>query len=98
MSDESVKRVGARELRHDLSSILGRVWNGESFEVTDRGKPVARLVPVAGRETLLERLIADGRVRPPTRPLHPLPEPLVIENPLMTSEEALALERAERIP
>jgi prevent-host-death family protein len=98
MGDESAKRVGARELRHDLSAILARVWEGESFEVTDRGKPMARLVPVSGRETWLERLIADGKVRPPTRPLHPLPEPLVIENPLMTSEEALALERAERLP
>lgn len=98
MSDGSVTRVGARELRHDLRGILDRVWEGESFEVTDRGKPVARLVPIAGRETLLERLIADGRVRPPKRPLHPLPEPLRIEQPLMTSEEALALERAERLP
>ena len=98
MSDEPVKKVGARELRHDLRAILDRVWGGESFEVTDRGRPVARLVPISGRETLLERLIADGKVRPPKRPLHPLPKPLVIENPLMTSEEALALERAERLP
>ena len=99
MSDESVKKVGARELRHELRAILDRVWEGESFEVTDRGKPVARLVPVPGRETLLERLIADGKVRPPTRPLHPLPEPLPPAGEyLMTSEEALRLEREERLP
>jgi prevent-host-death family protein len=98
VTDEPVKRVGARELRHDLRAILDRVWEGERFEVTDRGKPVARLIPVRGRETPLERLIADGKLRPAKRPLHPLPQPLGLENPLMTSEEALALERAERLP
>jgi prevent-host-death family protein len=98
MADESVKRVGARELRHDLSSILGRVWDGESFEVTDRGRAVARLVPITGRETLLERLIADGKVRPPARPLHPLPPLPPPGRYLMTSEEALRLEREERLP
>ena len=98
MSDESVKKVGARELRHELRAILDRVWEGESFEVTDRGKPVARLVPVPGRETLLERLITDGRVRPPKRPLHPLPPLPPPGDYLMTSEEALRLEREERLP
>jgi prevent-host-death family protein len=98
MRDEAVEKVGTRQLRHELRAILDRVWQGESFEVTDRGRPVARLVPIEGRETLLERLIADGKVRPPTRPLHPLPAPITIAHPLMTSEEALALERAERLP
>ena len=73
------------------------MWQGESFEVTDRGKPVARLVPIEGRETLLERLIADGKVRPPTRPLHPLPPLPPPGDYLMTSEEALEAQREERL-
>lgn len=35
-----------RELRQQASRYLARVAGGESFEVTDRGRPVARLVPV----------------------------------------------------
>ena len=35
-----------RELRQHASRYLARVEAGESFEVTDRGRPVARLVPV----------------------------------------------------
>jgi prevent-host-death family protein len=97
VADESVRKVGARELRHGLTGILERVWSGERFEVTDRGKPVARLVPIEGRETLLERLIADGKVRPPTRPLHPLPPLPPPGDYLMTSEEALELQREERL-
>jgi prevent-host-death family protein len=51
-------RVGVRELRHNLSAWLRRVRDGEAFEVTDRGTPVALLAPLP-RETdpvaLLER-------------------------------------------
>ena len=41
-------RVGVRELRQHASRYLERVARGESLEVTDRGRPVARLVPIAG--------------------------------------------------
>jgi prevent-host-death family protein len=95
MSDEGVTRVGARELRHELTAILGRVWNGESFEVTDRGKPVARLVPLPERASLIDRLIADGVLIPAERPLHPLPTPIAVENPVMTTDEAIAEQRDE---
>ncbi|MDQ6909410.1 MAG: type II toxin-antitoxin system prevent-host-death family antitoxin [Actinomycetota bacterium] len=39
-------RIGVRELRQHASRYLQRVADGESLEVTDRGRPVARLVPV----------------------------------------------------
>ena len=38
-------RVGIRELRQEASKILARVEEGEEFMVTDRGVPVARLIP-----------------------------------------------------
>jgi prevent-host-death family protein len=41
-----MKRVGVRELRHNLSAWLRRVRDGEAFEVTDRGTPVAVLAPL----------------------------------------------------
>lgn len=88
-------RVGARELRHGLRAILGRVWEGESFEVTDRGKPVARLVPLPERASLWERLVADGVLIPPRRLTYPLPRPLKVEKPVMTTDEAIAEQRDE---
>ena len=42
-----MERIGVRELRQHASRYLARVAHGESLEVTDRGRPVARLVPVA---------------------------------------------------
>lgn len=41
-----MERVGVRELRQQASAILRRVAAGETFEVTDRGRPVALLVAV----------------------------------------------------
>ncbi|HEY3238348.1 MAG TPA: type II toxin-antitoxin system prevent-host-death family antitoxin [Acidimicrobiia bacterium] len=41
-----MERIGVRELRQQASRYLARVATGETFEVTDRGRPVAHLVPV----------------------------------------------------
>jgi prevent-host-death family protein len=42
--------VGVRELRQNLSKYLGRVKEGEALTVTEHGREVARLVPLAGNE------------------------------------------------
>lgn len=88
------KRVGIRELREDLSRIVKRVRRGEVVEVTDRGRPVARLVPVGSVGGPLADLIAAGHVRP-ARARGPLPAPLDAPS-LMTSEEAIDIIRADR--
>ena len=62
--------VGVKELRADLSTWLQRVREGAQIVVTDRGIPVAHLSPY-GTPAGLERLIAEGRVRLPTRPKQP---------------------------
>ncbi len=59
-----MERIGVRELRQHASRYLARVASGETLEVTDRGRPVAMLVPVRGDEW--RDLIASGRVVPPT--------------------------------
>jgi len=68
-------RVGVRELRQNLSVYLRRVEQGEAFEVTDHGRPVARLERLPGQEmSELDRLIAEGRATPAKREfsgLHP---------------------------
>ncbi|MGH2540408.1 MAG: type II toxin-antitoxin system Phd/YefM family antitoxin [Actinomycetota bacterium] len=62
--------VGIRELRDHLSAWLDEVASGREITVTDRGKPVARIVPVTGRSKL-DQLIAEGLVSPATRPAEP---------------------------
>lgn len=57
--------VGIRDLRDHLSRLLARVRFGEELTATDRGPPIARLVPVDGPNTL-DRLIAEGLVTPAT--------------------------------
>ena len=53
-------RAGIRELRQNASALIRRVVAGEVIEVTDRGRPVARIVPLNRRGTL-DQLIAEGR-------------------------------------
>jgi prevent-host-death family protein len=60
-------RAGVAELKAGLSAFLRRVQAGEEVIVTDRGHPVARLVPMIGAgetpDADLEDLIATGLVR-----------------------------------
>lgn len=56
------ERVGVRELRQNLSRWLRRVELGESFEVTDHGRPVARLTPLPSESNVIARLAAEGRL------------------------------------
>ena len=41
-----VRSISQRELRNDNAAIIRAVEDGESFTVTKRGVPVARLTPV----------------------------------------------------
>lgn len=88
------KRVGIRELREDLSRIVRRVQRGEVVEVTDRGRPVARLMPAGPLGGPLSDLVAAGAVRP-ARARGPLPRPLDLPS-RMTSEEAIDILRGDR--
>jgi prevent-host-death family protein len=53
--------IGIRELRQGASRYLRDVQRGETIEVTDRGRPVARLVPVP-RLSGVDELAAEGRI------------------------------------
>jgi prevent-host-death family protein len=67
--------IGIRELRDGLSRHLAQVRTGHTITVTDRGKPIARIVPV-NRPTKLQQLVAEGKVRPPRQRKRPAPPPL----------------------
>jgi prevent-host-death family protein len=60
-------QVGIRELENQLSRYVARVRRGEEIVVTDRGSPVARLVPMRAGSDPLAALIAEGLVEPPER-------------------------------
>ena len=67
--------VGIRTLRDSLSRHLADVRDGHTITVTDRGKPIARIVPV-DRPTRLEQLIAEGLVQPGRRAMRAVPKPI----------------------
>lgn len=88
-----MNRIGIRELRDTLTQTLRRVRNGESIEVTHDGEPVAVITPY--RPDHLEQLVAEGKIRPPLRPMtYPLPEPVEQTGP-MSASEALADDRGD---
>jgi prevent-host-death family protein len=70
-----MKTVGSRELKNRLGRYLGMVGKGETIIVTDRGKPVARIIPLTPKseesvslEQILQQLEAEGHLRRGTRP------------------------------
>jgi prevent-host-death family protein len=62
--------VGLRDLRHHTSAVLARVRHGETIDVTEHGRLIARIVPVADREPapVLARLVESGRATLARRP------------------------------
>jgi prevent-host-death family protein len=73
---EHPARVGVRELRQNLSVYLDRVKAGETLEVTEHGQPVARLTPnPPERLSVVDRLIAEGRIAPAKGDHRTLPMP-----------------------
>jgi prevent-host-death family protein len=64
-----MKSIGIRELRQNASVYIRLVKAGETVEVTDRGEPVARLVPIHTEpENGYARLVRRGLVIPPRDP------------------------------
>lgn len=60
-------RVGIRELRDRLKHYVEAARTGEDVIVTDRGRPVARLVALQ-EERPVDGLIRAGLATPPCRP------------------------------
>ena len=82
-------------MRQNLSVYLRRIDRGERFEVTDRGRAVALLIPLARRDTPLARLVAQGRASMPTRDLLALPPPAGV--PSTVASDALIADRDDRL-
>jgi prevent-host-death family protein len=76
-----VKRVGLRELNQHPSRVIDLVKHGETVEITERGRPVARVVPLTAGSDLLDKLVREGRVVAPTKKRGPFPMPPVSGDP-----------------
>lgn len=59
-----IRQVGVRELRQNASGVLREVKAGALVEITEHGRPVARIMPIAA--SLWEDYFAAGLALPAT--------------------------------
>lgn len=79
-----MEKVGIRELRQNATAVLRRVAAGEVVEVTDRGRAVARIVPMH-EASRLEQLVAEGRASGATGDLLDVkPIPRISRKPVLS--------------
>lgn len=90
-----MRSIGVRELRQHASRYLREVKCGETVEVTERGEPIARLVPIPEQESSFERLVAEGRITPAHGDLLDLGPPLEPKPGVPLPSEVLARLRAD---
>jgi prevent-host-death family protein len=71
-----MQKVGSREFKNRMGRYLREVRRGQSLVITDRGKPVAKVVPPDGAKPSqsglaerLKELEAQGLIRLAKRPL-----------------------------
>lgn len=81
--------VGVRELRQRASELLRLVAQGETVEITDRGRPVALLAPLP-KGSPIEEMRAAGDIEPATADLDDLPPPLDLPDDVEPPSSTLA--------
>lgn len=61
-----MRTIGLKALKNKLSEYVRAAASGETIVITDRGRPVAEIVPPrdGGRESVLERGIREGWITP----------------------------------
>lgn len=92
-TSHTAARVGVRELKNQLSAHLSEVKAGREVVVTERGKPIARLMPVdAGTDRMVD-LIEAGIVRPPQSGQRRLPEQRAVLTNGSTMDDDISAQR-----
>ena len=89
-----MKSIGIRELRQSASVVLRQVEKGVTFEITDRGRPVALLSPMP-EASVLDSLRAAGDTVTPVGDLDELPDPLLLGATDTAPSRTLARLRAD---
>lgn len=60
-----METIGLRELNQNPSRAVARVRAGVTLVVTDRGRPILRMVPEVERPGALHELVASGEATAP---------------------------------
>lgn len=81
------KIVGIRDAKIHLSRLVKLVRNGNEVTLTDRGKPVCKIVPITPQslsfDEQIRRLEEQGVIEPISgAPMEKLPPPLPVEKGL----------------
>ncbi|MBX6356479.1 MAG: type II toxin-antitoxin system Phd/YefM family antitoxin [Micromonosporaceae bacterium] len=87
-----MEQIPIRTLNQHTGEVLARVEHGEIVEITNRGRPVARIVPIAA--DAMADLVASGMVIPPTI-TGPIPMPTVPAVPGTEAGELISALRDE---
>lgn len=89
-------RIGVRQLQQNAAATVRRVRLGERIEVTDRGRPVAVIVPLTAG-SVIDALEAAGRLAKAEGDLldvgRPIRLPRGVERPSRRMERMRAAER-----
>jgi prevent-host-death family protein len=56
-------RLGVRMLKDGLTRVLRQVQEGDTVEVTDDGRPIARVIKAWSSR--VQQMVAEGRLIPP---------------------------------
>jgi prevent-host-death family protein len=94
----AARAIGVRDAKAHLSRLLQDVQRGIEWTITERGKPIARLVPIVVEPSSLDvrmrRLEENGTIEPAPEERLPLPHPLPLESGL--AQRMLDEERSYR--
>ncbi len=77
-----MKKMGIREAKKHLSALVKGAANGDECTITDRGVPVAKIVPIPKEleplDVRLARLVENGTLveQPEPAVAYPLPDKL----------------------
>ncbi len=77
------RTIGIRDAKAQLSKVLNDIKQGGEWIITDRGRPVAKLIPVPTEELSpgdrIRRLEEQGWIEPLSDSSGALPTPLPLE-------------------
>lgn len=85
--------VGIRALQQNASQVVGRAKAGEIITITEHGKPVARIVPIA--KDRRQEMIDAGLLIPAKRPFSERP-PLLEGRDYSLADEIIRAREEER--
>jgi prevent-host-death family protein len=89
-----MEQIGIRELRQHASVWVAKVKAGATIQIAERGRPVARLVPISADEREREVLIGEGQLLPAPNPRTVLRVEDLIQGPALSP--ILEEQRGER--